>query len=267
MDDTTSATTNLFPTAAITATNWSPPTDLVSGHGYVVLVRALRGTVPGPWSSPHTISVSTPVATGPGTTAAGVRSALSWSAVTIARPTPTGPATGVGAIRPAFTWTPVPGAIGYAIWVNDVSTGVNGLHTAQVSDTVWVPPTDLVSGRTYSWQVRALNANGLGAWTPLESFTVGKAVPIGPGGPEPVLRPTFTWAGLAGSTTYQVRVDDLTTGQTKRFLPLVSVNQAWTPPTDLVRGHSYRWWVRVVVPGPRGMWYGAWSSSKDFRIV
>jgi hypothetical protein len=187
--------------------------------------------------------------------------------VAVTRPTSTGPATGVGAIRPAFTWIPVPGAIGYAVRVNDVSAGVNGLYTAQVSDTVWVPPTDLVSGRTYSWQVRELNANGLGAWTPLESFNVGKAVPIGPGGPEPGLRPTFTWAGLAGSTTYQVRVDDLTTGQTKRFLPLVSVNQAWTPPADLVRGHSYRWWVRVVVPGPRGTWYGAWSASKDFRIV
>lgn len=267
MDDTTSVTTNLFPNAATTATNWSPPTDLVSGHGYVVLVRALRGTVPGTWSSPRTILVSTSAATGSGTTAAGMRSVLSRSTVAVTRPTPTGPATGVGAIRPAFTWTPVPGAIGYAVRVNDVSTGVNGLYTAQVSDTVWVPPTDLVSGRTYSWQVRELNAHGLGAWTPLESFNVGKAVPIGPGGPESGLRPTFTWAGLAGSTTYQVRVDDLTTGQTKRFLPLVSVNQAWTPPADLVRGHSYRWWVRVVVPGPRGAWYGAWNASKDFRIV
>lgn len=267
VDDTTTATTNLFPTSATTATNWSPPTDLASGHVYVVLVRALRGTVPGPWSSSRTISVSTPATTGPAATAAGLRPTLSLSAVTVARPTPTGPATGVGALRPAFTWTPVPGAIGYAIRVDDVSTGVSGLYAAQVSQPVWVPPADLVSGRTYCWQVQALNADGSGAWTPLTSFAVGKAVPIGPGGSESELKPTFTWAGLAGSTTYQVRVDDLTTGQAKRFFPLVSVNQAWTPPTDLARGHSYRWWVRVVVPGPQGTWYGAWSASKDFRIV
>ena len=33
--------------------------------------------------------------------------------------------------------------------------------------------------------------------------TVGKAVAIGPGGPVSGLRPTFTWAGLAGATAAQ----------------------------------------------------------------
>jgi hypothetical protein len=80
------------------------------------------------------------------------------------------------------------------------------------------------------------------------------------------LRPTFTWAGLAGSTKYQVRVDDLTAGLAKGFLPLVSVDQAWTPGTDFLSGHTYRWWVRVVVPGPPGTWYGAWGAPKDFQI-
>src|SRR5262249_21946900 len=142
VDDSTAGTTNLFSNAATTDTKWLPPTDLVSGHSYVVVVRALRGTVPGPWSSPRTLSVSTPAATGPGATAAGMRPALSaWSPlsrVMVTRPTPTGPATGVGALRPAFTWTPVSGAISYAIRVNDVSTGVNDLYTAQVSKLVWV---------------------------------------------------------------------------------------------------------------------------------
>lgn len=330
VDDTTAGTANLFPNTATTTTSWSPPADLVSGRGYTILVRALRGTAPGPWSNPTAFVLGTPRAAGPEVIAATLRPTLSWTAVagatyqvrvndlttglsnifpnaattdtswmvpgdlvsgrsyqwqvravnatglgawsapstlTIGRPTPTGPVTGVGAVRPAFTWTPVGGATAYAIRVSDVSAGTGTLDTAQVTDPVWVPPANLVSGRTYSWQVRALNAGGRGAWTPPASFTVGRAVAIGPGGSVSGLRPTFTWAGLAGSTLYQVRVDDLTTGQTDEFRPLVAVDQAWTPGLDLVHGHTYRWWVRVAVPDVHGAWNGAWSMAKVFRIV
>jgi hypothetical protein len=330
VDDVSAGTPNLFPDAATTATSWSPPGDLVSGRGYTVLVRALRGTAPGPWSSQHPFTIGTPATTGPGATVASLRPTLSWTAVagamyqirvndlttgesnifpdaattdlhwtvpgdlvsgrtyqwqvravsagtfgawspsstvTVARPTPTGPATGVGAMRPAFTWTPVGESTAYVIRVNDGSAGVTGLYTARVTDPIWAPPANLVSGRNYSWQVRAVNGDGLGAWTLPVSFAVGKAVPIGPGGPEAGLRPTFTWAGLAGAAAYQVRVDDLTSGQAKLYVPLVSVDQAWTPPVNLTSGHAYCWCVRAVVPGPKGAWYGAWSPSKDFQVM
>jgi hypothetical protein len=330
VDDNTSAAANLFPDAATTATSWSPPTDLVSGRGYTIRVRALRGTSPGRWSTPTAFTLGAPRATGPGASVASLRPTLSWTAVagatyqvrvtdltsglsgsfpnaattdtswmvpgdlvsgrtyqwqvravnanglgawsplskfTITKPTPTGPVVGVGAVRPAFTWTPVAGATAYAIRVNDISAGTRNLYTAQVTDPFWIPPTSLVSGRTYSWQVRALSAGGQGAWTSAASFTVGRAVAIGPNGSESGPRPTFTWAGLAGSTSYQVRVDDLTTGHTSVFRPLVSVDQAWTPESDLVQGHTYRWSVRVAVPVAHGVWNGAWSLAKVFRIV
>lgn len=241
VDDATTGAIDRFAGAATTDVSWTPPADLVSGRKYVVLVRALRGTVPGLWSNPFAFAV--------------------------ARPTPTGPGNRVGAIRPAFTWMPVNGATGYELRVNDMSAGHLGVHTARVNGPVWVPRADLISGRTYSWQVRALNADGYGRWTPLAAFSVGRAVTIGPGALVRGSRPTFTWAGLAGSTTYQVRVDDLTTGQTNVFLPLVSRDQAWTPRTDLQRGHTYRWWVRSVVPGPAGVWYGYWSQPKTFQLA
>ena len=60
---------------------------------------------------------------------------------------------------------------------------------------------------------------------------------------------------------------NLTTGQAKLFVPLVSVDQAWTPPATLASGHAYRLWVRAVIPGPQGAWYGEWSASKDFQVV
>jgi hypothetical protein len=112
-----------------------------------------------------------------------------------------------------------------------------------------------------------MNAAGLGSWTALAKFAVGKAVPIGPGGPVSGPRPTFTWAGLAGATTYQVRVDDLTTERTSLFLPLVSMDQAWTPGADLTSGHTYRWSVRAVVAGSGGSWFGAWGAPKDFQVL
>jgi hypothetical protein len=171
-------------------------------------------------------------------------------------------------MKPAFTWTTVGGASGYVIQVNDVSAIMPAIYTVRVTDPTWTPPNNLVSGRTYTWQVRAVNAAGLGGWSSLAQFTLGKVVPIGPGGLTSGSRPTFTWAGLAGATTYQVRVDDLTTGQSMVYMPIVSNDQAWTPGVNLTSGHTYKWWVRAVVPGPSaGVWFGAWSIGTTFQVM
>jgi hypothetical protein len=326
IDDQAAGTTNIFPNSTTTGTNWSPPSDLVSGRGYRVYVRALRGTAPGPWAEPEDFIVGVPTKTGPTGTPTTLRPTLSWTGVagatkyavriddlsgqitnlfpnvtttdaswappadlisgktyawtvravntgglggwvptgkfTVATPTPTAPANGVTALRPYFMWTPVAGTTAYAVTVNDVSAGKAGIFTAQVTGTTWAPPSDLVSGRIYSWQVRALNADGRGWWSPLATFTVGRAIPIGPGGDTAGPRPTFTWAGVTGAPQYQVRVNDLTTGQVSEFLPTVT-DQSWTPGTDLKAGHTYRWWVRAVSNGG----YGAWSVPKDFKVM
>jgi hypothetical protein len=326
IDDLATATTNLFPNSVTTDTTWAPPADLVSGRGYRVYVRALRGTTPGPWSEPDDFIVGIPTKTGPVGTTATVRPTLSWTGIagatryairiddlsrkianlfpnvtttdtswivpadlisgktyswqvravnadglggwvpagtfTIARPTTTGPANGVTALRPYFTWTPVAGTTTYVVTVNDVSAGKAGIFAARLTNTTWVAPADLVSGRIYSWQVRALNADGRGWWSPLATFAVGRAIPIGPGGDTLGRRPTFTWAGITGAAQYQVRVNDLTTGQVSVFLPTVT-DQSWTPGTDLTPGHTYRWWVRALSNGG----YGAWSLPKDFKVI
>ena len=233
--DLTARVTDLFPNTTTTATGWTVPADLVSGRTYSWQVRALNADGRGGWSPAGTF--------------------------TVARPATTGPANGVTALRPHFTWTPVAGATAYVVTVTDVSAGKAGVFTARVPGTFWAPPADLTSGRTYSWQVRALNADGRGAWSPLAKFAVGRAIAIGPGGATTGLRPTFTWAGVAGAPKYQVKVLDLTTGQTVA-LPTVT-DQAWTPGADLTAGHTYRWWVRAMNSGGFGMW----SAAKDFTVV
>ena len=53
----------------------------------------------------------------------------------------------------------------FEIRVNDVTANVPGQYVQRVWGTAWAPPADLVSGRTYTWQVRALNASGVGVMT------------------------------------------------------------------------------------------------------
>jgi hypothetical protein len=155
----------------------------------------------------------------------------------------------------------VAGAAAYVVTVNDLSAATNGVFAARVTDTYWAPPADLVSGRTYTWQVRAVNADGRGAWSPLAKFAVGRGVAIGPGGDTVGLRPTFTWAGVTGAAKYQVRVVDLATGQIVSLA--TTTDQAWTPMADLAKGHTYRWWVRAM--NTSGL--GVWCLAKDFKVV
>ncbi|HEX3150170.1 MAG TPA: CAP domain-containing protein [Gemmataceae bacterium] len=326
IDDQVLKTTDILPNSVTTDTSWMPTSDLVSGRSYQVWVRALRGTSPGPWSSPANFSLARPSMIGPAGSVSSLRPTFSWSVVggasqytiriddlsanltnlfptatttdtswappsdlvsgrsytwmvramnaggfgawtpagsfSVARPTLTGPANGVTALRPYFTWTPVDGATAYVIVVNDVSANVPAKFMLRVPGPNWSPTSDLVSGRTYTWQVRAVNALTQGALTPLSTFTVGRAIPIGPFGPTSGPTPTFTWAGITGASSYQVRVDDLTTGQANVYLATVT-DQAWTPTKAMQTGHVYRWYVRALTDGM----YGAWSISKDLRVV
>jgi hypothetical protein len=180
----------------------------------------------------------------------------------IAKPTPSGPASGVANLRPTFTWSAVNGVTAYVVAVSDVTGNVPNQFAVRVNGTSWSPPTDLVSGRTYSWHVRAVNSLNLGGWSALQTFAIGRPNLAGPIGDVSGLRPTFTWSGIGWAPQYQVRVDDLTTGQTARYLVTVG-GLDWTPPSDLVAGHAYRWYVRALNANGLGMW----SLSRDFRII
>jgi len=235
-DDVSANLTNIFPNTIVSGTSWQPPTDLASGRSYRWQVRALNQAGLGAW------------------TPAG--------SFVIAKPTLTGPASGVASLRPTFTWSAVNGATAYVVAVNDVTGNVPSQFAVRVYGTSWAPPADLVSGRIYTWHVRAVNSLNLGGWSALQALAVGRPNLSGPIGDVSGLRPTFNWSGIGWASQYQVRVDDLTTGQTGRYLVTVG-GLDWTPTTDLVAGHTYRWYVRAMNANGLGMW----SLSRDFRIV
>jgi hypothetical protein len=236
VDDLSALRTNIFANAPASGTSWSPPADLVSGRSYRVWVRATFGSGPGPWSDPSSFS--------------------------IAKPAPSAPTGAVANLRPSFSWSAIAGATAYEVRVRDVSANrFNIFPGVRVTGTSWTPPADLVSGRKYSFTVRAVNASNLGVWSTAAAFSIARPTPSGPVGDVNNVRPTFNWSAVTGVASYQVRVVDLTTGR-RVYLESVSATN-WSPSSDLVVGHRYRWWVRAV--NAAGL--GAWSVLTDFRVV
>ena len=146
LNDLTTGRLNLFPTARVTGTSWTPPADLVSGRTYQVAVRAMN-------------------AADVGARSAGVTFVL-------ARPTPSAPFGETGDRTPTFDWTAITGAAAYRIRVDDLTTGRTNVRTGTVTGLSWTVGTDLVAGHRYRWYVTAVNDAGLGARSAGHDFRI-----------------------------------------------------------------------------------------------
>jgi hypothetical protein len=235
--DRTTGRLNVFPGATTNGPPWTPPKDLIPGHSYQVVVRALFAYADGEWSPPWDFTVGTP-------------------RVTV-------PAGAVTTLRPTVSWTAVAGATAYVVRVDDLSTGRTNIFLGQrTTATTWTPPADLLSGRTYAVRVRAVNSLNQGVWGPAGTYSVARPTLTGPIGDVSGLRPSFSWTAIDGVTDYLIAVGDLTTGRT--ILNRQSTTgTSWSPPADLVAGHTYRW--RVVARNALGV--GLWTPAQTFYIL
>jgi hypothetical protein len=235
IDDVTGARTNIFPNVAVGTASWNPTADLISGHTYRWKVRALNDDGVGAWSPAGTF--------------------------TVGRPTPTAPTTIISNLRPTFSWTAIDDAAMYEVRIKAGSGAQPTIfRQSGLTGLTWTPPGDLVSGRTYFWQVRALNAVGAAKWSPATKFTVAVPVPAGPGGDVTDRTPTLTWSAITGASSFQVKLKNRTTGS----IVVATVSGTnWTPAADLIAGHDYRWWVRALNSDD----LGKWSAGSDFRVV
>ncbi len=66
------------------------------------------------------------------------------------------------------------------------------------------------------------------------------------------LRPTFTWTAIEGATSYNIQINNESTGQAQFHLGS-SNTTSYTPNTDLAIG-KFRMWVRPVFGGTLGNW-------------
>jgi hypothetical protein len=169
--------------------------------------------------------------------------------------------TGTSGVRPTISWAPVADAVGYQVRMINRTTGALNMFPGATSlGNTWMPPADLISGHTYRVMVRPLFSDRDGTWGPASDFKVDVPTPTGPAGLITTTSPAFSWIGVPGTTRYVLILDDLTTGL--RVATVRTTDLSWTPPTNLVDGHTYRW--RVSARNASGL--GLWSPASDFRV-
>ena len=188
---------------------------------------------------------------------------------TISRPRITSPAPVTLDTTPTITWTNL-GAPRYELWVNQVGGTNRIIYQSALTTTSFTPTTPLPNG-TYDVWVRAIAADGeAGLWSPKYQFQMDYRVgpvTVSPAGVTTDTTQTFTWNSIEGAVSYNLWVDNLTTGTTRAiFVNVPHVNNAaqitYTPPTQM-QASSYRWLVQAV---PASGDFAAFSAAKDFVI-
>lgn len=167
---------------------------------------------------------------------------------------PQNPKGTINARLPMFSWNAIPGTDHYAVVVEDDSTGRVVATDSEVATTSSTVSTALTVGRSYRWCVRAFDETSpLSNWSVAQTFYLAplkKPVLSTPSGPilatsPSVLTPTFSWSTVNNADFYQVRVNNLTTGQSS----VVQQNLAATflvCPIPLEAGDRYQWMVRAL---------------------
>jgi hypothetical protein len=163
-------------------------------------------------------------------------------------------ATGIST-SPTVRWNAVAGAASYQV---QVATGASFATT--VVDQSGVSGTSYaVSGLTnntiYYWRVRAVNAGGTSAWSPVWSFTTIVAAPEAPVLVSPSDGATgvstdvpVSWMAVGGATSYDVQVatrPSFPSGEVRE----TTVTGASTTLQGLEGGTLYYWRVRAVNAG------------------
>jgi hypothetical protein len=152
----------------------------------------------------------------------------------------------VGSLTPGFRWNTVFGATRYHFWVGE---GRNATGEGIVSVFIDYTNPDiragvLKPGTTYTWAVRAGNANGWGPWSPDRMFTTSSSIlePLD-GAVVKATAPVLFWSSVPGASRYYVwvglSVDDTV------YETSTTNTSALIPAGTLSSGTTYLWTVRV----------------------
>ncbi|MCA9063193.1 MAG: hypothetical protein KDA96_09040, partial [Planctomycetaceae bacterium] len=166
--------------------------------------------------------------------------------------------------RPVIRWTPAEDAVGYDVWVNNLTTG-QGAFVRQTSVSNWlVPSTDLPIGRYAVWVRSALVDGTYSAWSSQFNFSIDTAPEITPmslmqDSPHPMV----SWNAIAGAATYEIWLSNLTTMQSPYLTNASITATSWSPGAELPMGR-YRIWVRARDAMDRP---AQWSRSVDIIVA
>ena len=166
--------------------------------------------------------------------------------------------------RPEFTWTAVEGASRYELWVNNLTTGESQILrrtklTANVFQTI-----DPLATAEYRVWVRAFTPSDVaGPWSPRVDFRVvaGPTI-LSPLGIIDDSTPTFRWMPVENAVSYQLWVNNVTTGEAKVIDQRTIYATSYTNPQALSPG-AYRAWTRGT--DAQGI-KGVWSEAAEFIV-
>lgn len=224
----------------VTTTSFTPSEDLVEGT-YRVWVLAKADGQQAEWSSAVTFDVSTGVS------------------IT----SPTEPST---TARPTIVWTGDANGT-YELWVNAVGGATKVVHSTAVTGTTLTPDTDLADGRYRAWVRERPAAGAAGPWSSAFDFWVAAT-----GVPKtPVISdvtgastgtPTFSWGTVENGATFELWVNNLTTGATRVIHETALTELSFTATTELPAG-NYRVWLRAYSSAAIA---GDWSDAFNFTV-
>lgn len=175
--------------------------------------------------------------------------------------TVTGPAGSVDSATPEITWNPVPGATHYDVWLSG-PTGLLARETAATGTSHKF--SDQLADSAYRVWVRPMTASGAGAWSKVQTFTVGgietPAIILGTAETSN-RRPLFEWSAVGNADRYELWINHV--GVSNRVIHETSLQtNSFLPTQDLASG-EYRIWARAI--SATGVVSG-WSASAILTI-
>lgn len=167
--------------------------------------------------------------------------------------------------RPTIRWTPTSGAVGYDVWINNLTTNTSAVVRTTTPDAWLSTPRDLGIGQFAVW-VRPSDINGIimSAWSPRFTFTINSPVTLQPPATlQTTARPVIAWNPLPGAVHYDVWITNLTTNESPYVRQSIVTETQWSSSIDLAMGR-YRVWVRAFdAAGTAAMW----SKGSDFVVA
>jgi|GEM_PF-2436840 len=195
-----------------------------------------------------------------------------------AAPTLLSPSGNITDLQPVYKWNMQKGASEYDFRVNKASGEAVFTAKYQAGDVCSnsicsVRPSIEVDLGTYTWQVRAGNSAGNGAWNSSMTFIVSSpplaaSALMAPAGQIGEAQPKYQWYFVQGATQYQLKIigpqgDSPSVMQFKYQAAEVCSGLLCTstPPFRLTDG-KYSW--QVMTSSPAGA--GAWSKEMQFTL-
>jgi len=187
--------------------------------------------------------------------------------------TPVSPSGTITDTTPTYTWSAVSRATWYQLYVNDPTGNKiqkwyaaadlgcpDGTGTCSVT-----PSTELALGLC-QWWIRTYSRAGYGPWSGGKPFTIQTPLPpsattqIWPSGKLTDTTPPYIWIAVAGTTWYQLHVNDSTGNKIQKWFRAseagceTGTGTCAVKPTTALAAGSGQWWVQTYNGGGFGPW-------------